>query len=136
MPEVRLSPAIRRHVNVDVVYVEASPSGFGFAVVVHPDDPDTAWFIPAVSDEERIPVDGRLVVSRTKDGGESFDIISKGLPESSWDLVLRHAFDVSDDGSVLAFGSTTGNLFVSEDGGDSWSCAHRNLPPIYGVEVI
>ena len=59
---------------------EAGPSTFGFAVAVHPDDPDTAWFVPAVSDEVRIPVDGKFVVTRTRDGGESFDVLSDGPP--------------------------------------------------------
>src|SRR5206468_4005581 len=49
------------------------PSSFGFAVDVHPDYPDTAWFVPGISDERRIPVDGRVVVARTRDGGRSFD---------------------------------------------------------------
>ena len=40
---------------------EVPPSVFGFAVAVHPADPDTAWFVPAVKDEHRIPVDGRVV---------------------------------------------------------------------------
>ncbi len=31
------------------------PSTFGFPVVVHPLDPDTAWFVPEIKDEKRIP---------------------------------------------------------------------------------
>ncbi len=46
------------------------PSVFGFAVAVHPRDPNTAWFVPAIKDETRAPVDGRLVVARTRDGGK------------------------------------------------------------------
>src|SRR5262245_23986775 len=51
----------------------ASPSVFGFGVAVHPDDPQTAWFVPAIKDECRVPVGGQLVVSRTRDGGKSFE---------------------------------------------------------------
>ncbi len=29
----------------------AKPSAFGFAVAVHPDEPDTAWFVPGIKDE-------------------------------------------------------------------------------------
>ena len=50
------------------------PSCFGFAVAVHPTDPDTAWFVPAVMDEHRIPVDGKVVVARTRDGVRSFEV--------------------------------------------------------------
>src|SRR5262249_20582502 len=51
------------------------PSVFGFAVAVHPRRPDVAYFVPAVKDECRVPVDGKLVVSRTRDGGRSFEVL-------------------------------------------------------------
>jgi photosystem II stability/assembly factor-like uncharacterized protein len=110
------------------------PSVFGFAVAVHPADPRTAWFIPAIKDERRVPVDGRVVVTRTRDGGESFEVLSRGLPqEHAYDLVYRHSLDISGDGNRLAFGSTTGGLWVSENGGDSWETISLNLPPVYSV---
>ncbi len=110
------------------------PSIFGFAVVVHPDDPDTAWFVPAVKDECRIPVDGKLVVARTRDGGRTFETLGRGLPqEHAYDLVYRHALDVDETGDHLAMGSTTGGLWISENAGDSWSCVSATLPPIYQV---
>jgi hypothetical protein len=109
-------------------------SAFGFAVVTHPHDARTAWFVPAVKDETRIPVDGALCVLRTRDGGETWDILREGLPQvHAYDLVFRHALDVDPSGERLAFGSTTGNLYVSEDGGDSWRCVSSTLPPIYSV---
>jgi hypothetical protein len=117
-----------------VEIAEAGPSTFGFAVAVHPLDPDTAWFVPAISDEVRIPVDGRMVVTRTRDGGQSFDVLTRGLPqENAYDLVYRHAFDVDAAGEQLIMGSTTGNLWWSGDGGDSWSAVSSNLPPIASV---
>jgi hypothetical protein len=111
----------------------ARPSAFGFAVAAHPTDPATAWFAPAVKDERRVPVDAKLVVSRTRDGGQSFDVLDRGLPAPSFDLVYRHALDVDRTGSVLAMGSTTGGLWLSEDGGDSWRTLSVNLPPVYAV---
>ncbi len=93
-------------------------SSFGFPVAVHPQDPDTAWFAPAVKDEFRYPVDGRFVVAKTTDGGASFRLIDKGLPkETSYDLIYRHGLEVDETGERLAMGSTTGNLWLSEDGG-------------------
>ena len=107
------------------------PSKFGFAVVVHPRDPDTAWFVPAIKDERRIPVDARLVVARTRDGGRSFEVLSDGLPQRHvYDLVLRHALAVDAGGDRLAFGSTTGGLWISEDGGESWTMPEARLPPV------
>lgn len=116
--------------------LEGQPSSFGFAVAAHPHDPKTAWFVPAIKDEKRIPVDGKLVVSRTRDGGQTFEVLRSGLPqEHAYDLVFRHALDVDDQGSLLAFGSTTGALFVSEDGGGHWHCVNAHLPPIYAVRI-
>lgn len=110
---------------------DVPPSGFGFAVAVHPHQPDTAWFVPATKDEQRFPVDAHLVVTRTRDGGRHFDVLQRGLPEGpAYDLVYRHALAVSADGERLAFGSTTGSLWVSEDQGDSWQTVSQHLPPV------
>lgn len=109
-----------------------SPSAFGFAVAVHPDDPDTAWFVPAVRDSDRYPVDGAFVVTRTRDGGRSFDTLTSGLPQKhAYHLVYRHALDVDASGNCLAMGSTTGGLWISEDGGDHWQTISKDLPPIF-----
>jgi hypothetical protein len=107
------------------------PAKFGFTVAAHPRDPLTAWFIPAIKDERRIPLDGKLVVARTHDGGESFEVLRKGLPQRhAYDLVWRHALDVDASGERLAFGSTSGGLWISEDGGESWSMPEARLPPV------
>ena len=110
------------------------PSTFGFAVAAHPSRSDTAWFVPAVKDECRIPVDGGVVVARTRDGGASFDELRDGLPqEHAYDLVFRHALDIDGTGERLAMGSTTGSLWITEDGGDRWHLVSAHLPPIYQV---
>jgi hypothetical protein len=109
------------------------PSDFGFAVAVHPRDPQTAWFAPAIKDERRVPVDARLVVTRTRDGGGSFQALSQGLPQPSWDLVYRHGLVVDDSGSLLAMASTTGGLWVSQDGGERWETVSAHLPPVYAL---
>jgi photosystem II stability/assembly factor-like uncharacterized protein len=111
----------------------AKPSSFGFAVAAHPRDPQTAWFVPAIKDERRVPVDNKLVVSRTRDGGETFEVFDRGLPSPSFDLIYRHALDIDDTGQVLAMGSTTGGLWLSDDGGESWRTLSAHLPPIYAV---
>ena len=33
---------------------DVPPSSFGFTVAVHPSDPDTAWFVAAIKDEQHI----------------------------------------------------------------------------------
>ena len=113
---------------------EVPVSSFGFTVAAHPTDPETAWFIPAIKDEKRVAVDGKLVVLRTHDGGKNFRELRSGLPqEHVYDLVYRHALDVDASGDRLAFGSTTGSLWISEDGGERWICVSTHLPPVHGV---
>lgn len=120
---------------VEITGVE--PSTFGFGVAVDPRDGDTAWFVPAIKDERRIPANGRLVVTRTRDGGETFEQLSHGLPEqAAYDLVFRHALVVDETGERVAFGSTTGGLWVSENQGDSWRELSAHLPPIYAVRFV
>jgi hypothetical protein len=110
------------------------PSVFGFPVAVHPRDPDTAWFVPAIKDEKRIPASGKVVVNRTTNGGRTFKTLTRGLPQKhAYDLVFRHALDVDETGQRLAFGSTTGSLWVSDDGGDTWQTVSNHLPPVYAV---
>ena len=112
----------------------AKPSSFGFAVAVHPADPQTAWFVPGVKDECRVPVDGRLVVTRTRNGGESFESFNQGLPaEHCYDIVFRHGLDVDQSGQRLAMGSSTGGLWISENGGEQWQTVSAHLPQIYCV---
>ena len=111
-----------------------TPSVFGFAVAVHPRDPDTAWFVPAVKDECRVAVGGRVAVARTRDGGRTFTELRQGLPqEHAYHLVYRHALAVDGGGDRLATGSTTGGLWVSEDQGDAWAAVPAHLPPVHAV---
>lgn len=113
------------------------PSVFGFPVVVHPNDPHTAWFVPAIKDEQRIPAEGRVVVNRTRDGGHSFETLHRGLPQAwAYDLVYRHALDLDARGERLAFGSTTGSVWISENAGDDWLSLAEHLPPVHAVTFV
>ena len=105
---------------------------FGFPIVADPKDGRTAWVVPAQADSERMAIDGGLFVARTTDGGQSWQALRKGLPQDhAYDIVLRHALDAAGD--CLCFGSSTGNVYLSEDRGESWSCLGNNFPPVYSV---
>jgi len=109
-------------------------SAFGFAVAADPTDPLRAWFAPAVADLRRVPVDAAFAVLRTDDGGQTFEVLRDGLPQSHcYDLVYRHCLDVGADGRTLMMGSTTGSLWASGDGGDHWQTISTSLPPIAAV---
>jgi hypothetical protein len=95
----------------------------------------TAWFVPEIKDEKRIPREGKLVVTRTRDSGKTFDALTNGLPQShAYDVVYRHGLALDEGGDRLAFGSTTGGLWVSEDQGDTWASVTHTLPPVYAVQ--
>jgi photosystem II stability/assembly factor-like uncharacterized protein len=114
--------------------LHAPLSSFGFAVAAHPADPQTAWFVPAVKDQCRVPVDRALVVNRTRDGGATFETLRAGLPQKDcYDLVYRHGLAVADDGRSLMMGSTTGGVWASDDAGDHWTELPARLPPVYAV---
>lgn len=107
---------------------------FGFPVAADEEDGRVAWLLPGKSDQQRMTVDGGLFVARTEDGGASWAQLRRGLPqEHAYDVVYRHALAARR--GVVAFGSTTGNLYVSEDRGDSWAAVAHNLPPIYSVRL-
>jgi hypothetical protein len=113
------------------------PSVFGFAVAVDPLNPLRAWFVPAVKDQFRYPVDGKFVVTRTDDGGKTFKAFGKGLPHShAYDLVYRHGLAVAPNGQDLAMASTTGSLWTSNDSGETWLAVSQNLPPVAVVKFI
>jgi hypothetical protein len=75
-----------RSTDAGATWTQLRPPGddFGFAVAAHPGDPATAWFVPAIKDELRMPRDGALAVTRTRDGGRSFETLRGGLPHSIW----------------------------------------------------
>ena len=105
---------------------------FGFPVAVDAARGETAWVVPGKADMQRMAIDGGLFVARTEDGGSSWEMLREGLPQKhAYDVILRHA--LGNSGDRLAFGSTTGNLYVSENRGESWQTVANNLPPIYSV---
>jgi photosystem II stability/assembly factor-like uncharacterized protein len=129
---------IFRSTDAGATWTQLKPPAddFGFAVAAHPADPDTAWFVPAIKDELRMPRDGALTVTRTRDGGRTWESLREGLPQrDAYDLIYRHGLDVDASGTRLAMGSTTGALWTSDNAGDSWQLVNAHLPPIYAVRL-
>lgn len=50
-----------------------------------------------------------------------------------YDLVYRHGLAASGDGRTVLMGSTTGSVWMSGNGGDSWQTVSTSMPPIYAV---
>ena len=88
-----------------------------------------AWVAPGVSDEIRVAVNEQMCISRTVDGGKTWEDLRSGLPQNqSFDIVYRHA--LVNHGDELFFGTTTGNLFYSDNRGDDWRTISNYLPLI------
>lgn len=113
------------------------PSDFGFPLVVHPRDPETAYVIPLESDRFRATPEGKCRVYRTRDGGKSWQPLTEGLPQENAHLtVLRDGFTGDSlDPAGLYFGTRNGKLFASSDEGDSWRQLADDLPPIVCVKT-
>lgn len=113
------------------------PSDFGFVIEVHAHDPETVYVIPLKSDAERYPPEGKLRVYRSRNGGNEWEALSKGLPqENCYVNILRDAMatDTLDDCGIY-FGTTGGQVYCSPDGGDNWQAIVRDLPSVLSVEV-
>ncbi|MGH9318221.1 MAG: WD40/YVTN/BNR-like repeat-containing protein [Thermoanaerobaculia bacterium] len=113
------------------------PSDFGFCMASHPNDPDTVFIVPLHSDGFRCVPEGKLRVYRTKNGGASWQALSRGLPQKdAYETVVRDAMatDTLDPAGVY-FGTRSGKLFGSRDEGRSWELLRDGLPAVCSVRA-
>ena len=112
----------------------------GFPIVLHPRDPDTAWVFPmdGTTVWPRTSPDGKPAAYRTRDAGETWERQDKGLPrEQGWFTVKRQAMSADQFEPVgLYFGTTSGEIWMSRNEGESWSQIVAHLPEIYSVEAF
>jgi photosystem II stability/assembly factor-like uncharacterized protein len=113
------------------------PTDFGFVIDVHAHEPETLFVVPITSDSIHYPLDGQLRVYRSRSGGNEWEPLTTGLPQSHCYVnVLRDAMavDTLEDCGVY-FGTTGGQVYASADGGNSWNAVVENLPAVLSVEV-
>ncbi len=105
---------------------------YGFALAIDRQNANRAWVIPAISDEERIAHNLALCVCRTEDGGRSWETLRNGLPQDyCFDIVFRHSLSINNE--KLVFGTTTGNVYLSEDYGENWNCLSHHLARVESI---
>jgi photosystem II stability/assembly factor-like uncharacterized protein len=131
---------VMRSDDAGQTWVEVSgdlPTDFGFAIDVHAHEPETVYVVPITSDSEHYPPDGKLRVYRSRSGGNEWEPLTNGLPQSHCYVnVLRDAMAVDAlDSCGVYFGTTGGQVYMSPDAGDSWSPIVRDLPAVLSVEV-
>ena len=113
------------------------PSDLGFAIEGHAHEPETVYVVPIKSDSEHYPPEGKLRVYRSRSGGGDWEALTKGLPQSHCYVdILRDAMSVDSlDPCGIYFGTTGGQVYASNDAGDTWSAAASNLPAVLSVEA-
>lgn len=113
------------------------PTDFGFPIDVHAHEPETVYVVPIKSDSEHYPPEGKLRVYRSRCGGDEWEPLTKGLPQSDCYVnVLRDAMTVDSlDSCGVYFGTTGGQIYASSDAGDNWNAITHNLPAVLSVEV-
>ena len=113
------------------------PSDFGFPIEVHAHEPETIYVVPIKSDSEHYPPEGKLRVYRSRSGGDEWEALPNGLPQSDYYVnVLRDAMAVDTlDSCGIYFGTTGGQVYASPDSGDHWAPIVRDLPAVLSVEV-
>jgi photosystem II stability/assembly factor-like uncharacterized protein len=113
------------------------PVDFGFVIDVHAHDPETIYVVPIKSDGEHFPLEGKLQVYRSRTGGNEWEALTRGLPQSDCYVnVLRDAMSVDSlDECGIYFGTTGGQVYVSNDAGDTWKAIVHDLPAVLSVEV-
>jgi len=113
------------------------PTDFGFPIEVHAHDPDTIYVVPIKSDSEHYPPEGKLRVYRSRSGGNQWEPLTQGLPQSDCYVnVLRDAMAVDAlDPCGVYFGTTGGQVYASADAGDHWAAVVHDLPAVLSVEV-
>jgi serine/threonine protein kinase len=111
------------------------PSDFGFAMEIHPHDPDCVYIVPMESDEFRCTPEGRLRVYRTRSAGASWEPLTRGLPQQgAYETVLRDGMTIDSlDPAGIYFGTRSGKLFVSSNAGQTWKQVLDGLPQIVCV---
>jgi photosystem II stability/assembly factor-like uncharacterized protein len=131
---------VLRSDNAGDLWTEVSgnlPTDFGFVIDVHAHEPETIYVVPIKSDGEHFPPDGKLRVYRSKTGGNEWEALTNGLPQSDCYVnVLRDAMAIDSlDTCGVYFGTTGGQVYCSPDAGDTWKPIVRDLPAVLSVEV-
>ena len=113
------------------------PTDFGFPIDVHAHEPETIYVVPIKNDSEHYPPEGKLRVYRSRSGGNEWEALTNGLPQTDCYVnVLRDAMAVDTlDSCGIYFGTTGGQVYASADSGDNWTPIVRDLPAVLSVEV-
>jgi len=113
------------------------PSRFGFGLAVPAAEPQTLFTVPIDSPQYRANLDGKFQVARSRDGGKTWKLLTRGLPQKNAHLLVLRESMTSDalDPAGIYVGTTSGQVFHTRDAGNSWQILAENLPSVYSLSV-
>jgi len=101
-------------------------------LVVHPKDPDLMF----LSGSQHGPGAWREThhagarISRSRDGGRTWEILRNGLPDQLQASIEALCLEASGTTTSVFAATTAGDVYCSDDAGDSWSLIVSGLAPI------
>src|SRR6476661_5294945 len=115
------------------------PSDFGFAIVVHPHEPDTLFVFPIGGGANRFPPEGRARAYRSRDAGDTWEELGgsgAGLPDNFFVGVMRDGMCTdSHESAGVYIGARNGSVYASADAGETWREIVRDLPDVMVVRA-
>jgi hypothetical protein len=111
------------------------PTRFGFSLALPAAERETLFTVPMESAEFRCNPDGKFRVACSRNGGKTWEFLTKGLPQKHAHLTVFRDGTCADTLSPAGVyvGTETGTLFYSRDSGEKWQVLAEYLPPIYSV---
>jgi photosystem II stability/assembly factor-like uncharacterized protein len=106
--------------------------GYPDHLIYSPDD-DRVLFMSGASEDPgtwRQSHHADATVMRSRDGGRSWELASKGLPEAMQANIEAMSIAIAPGGFTLFAGTTDGAVFSSEDAAQSWGQIAASLPPV------
>ena len=75
--------------------------------------------------------------ARSRDGGKTWKLLSRGLPQKNAHLLVLRESMASDALSPAGVyvGTTNGQVYYSADAGDNWSAMAEYLPGVISMAV-
>ena len=115
---------------------EGMPNDYTHPIILQPGNPDVLFIGSAAGAPPTFggPKGAAAQIYRSRNGGESWQTLNGGLPETFHGMVRGLVVDPSNDAALYA-GTTDGDLYYSEDEGDNWSLLMEGLPQVWVIKV-
>jgi photosystem II stability/assembly factor-like uncharacterized protein len=110
---------------------------YSVPLVMHPSNPDVLFSAVAHGNPNmwRRPEGADSHMIRTRDGGATWEIVDRGREGMSRRYPEGIAFDLGEPNRMFT-GYRSGEIFVSEDGGDSWSLTETSVSSVADLVAV